>query len=105
MLILLPSCVVQELQLSGNCLAELPDGISRLTGLRRLGLAGNCLRALPPGLGALRALEGLWLHGNLLEGELPAELGGLAALRALSLAGGAGTGRGWRHGVCGAAGR
>lgn len=83
-------CIVvsgpQELQLSGNCLEQLPEEISRLTALRRLGLAGNLLTHLPPDIGALTCLEGLWLHGNLLT-CLPQQLSRLGALRTLSLAG------------------
>lgn len=37
--------VAQELSLVGNCLTELPDGVTRLTKLKRLGLAGEAQSA------------------------------------------------------------
>ena len=47
-----------------NRLAELPESIGRLAGLRQLHLAGNQLEELPGSFRGLTALEDLTLHDN-----------------------------------------
>jgi Leucine-rich repeat (LRR) protein len=47
---------VQELSLAGNLLRELPEGLGKLTKLRKLQLSGNRLKALPDSLCSLTAL-------------------------------------------------
>lgn len=73
---------MEDLDLSGNCLAEL-DGLEHLPQLRRLNLGGNQLGSLA-GLQHLNLLTDLDLSGNQL-GELPAAVEQLAQLSNLDL--------------------
>lgn len=73
-----------SLDLSGNVLKDLPEGIGSLKSLRILGLNNNQLRELPVELGTLEHLEVLSLTGNALT-SLPVEIGGLVSLEQLNL--------------------
>lgn len=75
-----------SLDLSGNELKELPEGIGKLESLRILGLNNNQLKGLPVELGSLDHLEVLSLTGNALT-TLPVEIGGLVSLEQLNLKG------------------
>lgn len=57
---------LQTLDLSGNQISVLPDGISHLSSLRELDISKNALIALPTGIGSLRALEILDVSENYL---------------------------------------
>ena len=48
---------MQELSLAGNLLRELPDGLGKLSKLRKLQLSGNRLKGLPESLCSLIGLE------------------------------------------------
>ncbi|CAN0418699.1 unnamed protein product, partial [Ectocarpus sp. 13 AM-2016] len=70
-----------------NRISYLPETIGLATGLRTLNLQGNCLRDIPNGLCLLQILETLDLAQNMLVNEsLPKEIGGLKKLRRLDLA-------------------
>lgn len=78
---------LETLDLSGNQLVELGDGIAAVAGtLRVLTLNGNALAALPPAIGRLGALEKLELDNNSLA-ALPKEIGRLWNLEELHLSG------------------
>ncbi|OQR98723.1 hypothetical protein ACHHYP_08253 [Achlya hypogyna] len=75
-----------ELDLSRNCLVELPEAFGRaFPRLTRLNLAFNALRRLPDSLGSLRSLELLDVSHNHLT-ELPLLLGHLSKLETLDVA-------------------
>ncbi|XP_064603685.1 uncharacterized protein LOC135469090 [Liolophura sinensis] len=93
------------LNLSNNCLKELPEEIGCLTGLQKLHLNNNSLTDLPASLGSLKYLHDLDIQGNCLIAlpdcvcsllslkhldvscnrlkALPVEIGCLRSLRAL----------------------
>ena len=75
-----------ELDLSNNQLASLPDAIGSWTALQWLNLSGNRLASLPAAIGSLTALQWLNLDSNQLA-SLPAAIGSWTALQALFLDG------------------
>jgi len=79
--------VLEDLDLSGNGLEELPASISTLFVLQRLILAKNRLRALPDGLGRLTKLQHLDAADNLLTGLPDGFLVSLSSLSELWLKG------------------
>ncbi|TLP55609.1 leucine-rich repeat domain-containing protein [Microbispora tritici] len=86
---------LRHIDLDGNALTSLPGWIARLERLRVLWLYGNRITAIPPELGDLAALEHLGLGRDALTSvpaallaenrlaELPASIGGMAALHEL----------------------
>ncbi|KCZ78721.1 hypothetical protein H311_00241, partial [Anncaliia algerae PRA109] len=72
-----------KLDLSNNCITELPNEICKLRNLTWLNISHNKLRQLPFSFGDLNKLEELGLGKNLLE-SLP-NLNNLSQLRILSL--------------------
>ena len=75
---------LQDLNLSGNALTSIPDGINALTDLRKLSLHGNRLQQVPQeGWQHLQQLDEVCLQGN----ELTAVPASLAKLGV--------SGRGW----------
>jgi len=78
--------VLEELDLTGNMLSELPEEIGTATTLRVLYLNGNVLKSLPHGIGKLEALEKLVINNNELV-EIPKEIGRLSMLETLSFSG------------------
>ena len=48
---------MQELSLAGNRIRELPEGIGRLTELKRLQMSGNLLERLPDSICKCTALQ------------------------------------------------
>jgi len=78
--------VLEELNLTGNMLAQLPEEIGTATTLRVLLLNGNVLKTLPHSIGKLEALEKMEINNNELV-ELPKEIGRLSLLETLSIAG------------------
>jgi len=77
---------LEELNMTGNLLSELPNEIGTATTLRVLILNGNVLKTLPHTFGQLINLEKLEVNNNELV-ELPKEIGRLSMLEDLSLAG------------------
>ena len=75
---------VTDLNLSGNCIAQLPDLVSSLGNLLIINLDDNALNTLPSGVAGLTSLTRLSLKGNPLR-SLPPELGCIHALRTLEL--------------------
>jgi Leucine-rich repeat (LRR) protein len=75
---------LQELDLSSNALAELPDAVTGCFQLEVLRVSRNHLTALPERLGRLRNLKFLDASGNALL-ALPESLGNLTRLRSLLL--------------------
>jgi Leucine-rich repeat (LRR) protein len=67
------------LNMMGNKLISLPEGVCQLTNLYRLGLKGNQLQALPDSFGNLQNLVELFLTDNALK-TLPVSLQGCTAL-------------------------
>jgi len=78
--------VLEELDLTGNILSELPEELGSATTLRVLYLNGNVLKTLPHSIGKLAALEKLEVNNNELV-ELPKEIGRLSLLETLSISG------------------
>jgi len=78
--------VLEELNLTGNLLAELPEEIGTATTLRVLILNGNVLKSLPHSIGKLVRLEKLEANNNELT-TLPKDIGRLSMLEELSLSG------------------
>ncbi len=74
-----------KLSLADLGLADLPEGLRELTGLRELDLSGNILTRLPVWIGRLTALETLVLRGNRLS-ALPESLTALTHLKRIDLA-------------------
>jgi Leucine-rich repeat (LRR) protein len=72
------------LNLSGNAITSVPEGLSALRSLEELSIGSNGLTALPDGLGKLTALRTLVLRGNALA-RLPDSLGDLASLQLLAV--------------------
>lgn len=60
------STALEELDLSGNALEELPESLGSLSALQRLAVARNRLHTLPASLGRLGKLQHLDLADNLL---------------------------------------
>ncbi|CAG9460510.1 unnamed protein product [Pedinophyceae sp. YPF-701] len=85
-----------RLALAYNRLAAVPAAVLSLTHLRELSLGDNQLAELPAALSRLTALRCLDVSYNMLARAPPCELGALAHLETLSLAGNAGLPRGWR---------
>ena len=73
------------LRLNNNQLSELPQSCSGLKDLRRVYLRGNKFKAVPEALKGLPALEDIALDGNQIE-TVPDWLVSMASLRHLSLA-------------------
>lgn len=73
-----------EINLTGNKLENLPDGIGQLLELEILSLSQNALKRLPKSIGNLKSLKDLDLEENNLE-NLPVEIGNLTNLRKLML--------------------
>ncbi|KDO29987.1 hypothetical protein SPRG_05176 [Saprolegnia parasitica CBS 223.65] len=130
-LVLLPPSLlmlahISELDLSRNCLLELPDALGRsFPQLRRLDVSCNALRRLPDAIGHLKSLEVLDVgHNHLTElplllshltklttldvsynllSTVPATLRSLQQLRQLRVAGNSATIDAWRRVLPGAA--
>lgn len=77
---------IEFLDLTGNRLTRLPEGVSEFRRLRWLGLNFNALEALPEDLGAWAVLERLYLRRNRLT-RLPEGVGQLPRLLELDLQG------------------
>ncbi|KAA0176598.1 hypothetical protein FNF27_01879 [Cafeteria roenbergensis] len=77
---------VRILDLSNNCLTELPDAMCGMGSLEILKLPSNALESLPERLGRMGKLRMLDLRGNKLK-TLPPEVLLLASLEVLLLAG------------------
>jgi GTPase SAR1 family protein len=77
---------LEFLDLTGNRLTRLPEGVSGFWRLRWLGLNFNALEALPEDLGAWAVLERLYLRRNRLT-RLPEGVGQLPRLLELDLQG------------------
>ena len=75
---------LQELNLSGMGLTDIPPEIGRLTQLRSLNLGHNLLTYLPPEVGQLADLQSLLLYGNRLT-SLPPEISHLSQLQTIHL--------------------
>lgn len=75
---------LQELNLSGNQFASIPQQILELSDLRALYMGGNRISNVPVQISQLQCLEILYLGGNVLT-ELPATMGRLQNLQALIL--------------------
>lgn len=71
------------LDLHGNQIENIPDGLSKLQNLQILNLSGNMLKEIPEDLCSLPLIE-LQLQGNNIE-RLPKEFGRLSNLAALDL--------------------
>ena len=67
-----------------NKLMEFPEGICRLSHLKRLDLSRNALTGLPKCMGGLKELTSLDLWDNDLM-DFPAQIAGMEALRFLDL--------------------
>ncbi|EAT84459.2 hypothetical protein SNOG_08183 [Parastagonospora nodorum SN15] len=77
---------VQNLDLHGNILRELPMGLTRLTQLSRLNLTRNKLSMdVFDVISNITSLRELRIAENELEGDLPANIGNLASLEILEL--------------------
>ena len=86
----LPASVVEladleVLDLDGNPLVRLPDGLDRLQALRALSAYGSALSSVPDAIGALTRLERLSL-GQAPLTRVPEGIWGLTALRTLVIA-------------------
>jgi hypothetical protein len=75
---------LEELNVSRNQLAELPDAIGSLHSLQRLNFSVNSIRVLPPSICDLAVLDTLDASKNQIE-QVPPELGQLQALTTLNL--------------------
>ncbi|MGN6107139.1 MAG: leucine-rich repeat domain-containing protein, partial [Kofleriaceae bacterium] len=75
---------LEQLNLGGARLGEVPDAIFALANLRTLDLSTNELRALPERIAELAQLESLDLRANAI-GTVPSAIGRLQALRTLDL--------------------
>ena len=73
-----------KLDLSGNNLTVLPEGIETLSNLRQLNLAGNNLKDLPSGLVSLRSLERVDMTNNNLK-EVPQTVMEMTSLSHINL--------------------
>lgn len=73
-----------ELDFSDMGLAEIPEEVFRLNGLKNLNLSRNKLKSIPTELFLLKNLETLELAGNPVS-ELPAEIGDLKNLKYINL--------------------
>ena len=74
--------LITTLNLAENSLAQLPESLGELSGLKELFLSGNRLEALPAALERLQGLRVLRVNHNRLRG-LPPALCGLGALELL----------------------
>ena len=78
---------LQEVQLSGNSLRELPEEFtSGLVNLELLGLSENCLESLPKNIGNLKKLQILYANNNKFQ-TLPESIGNLKDLELFEVAG------------------
>ncbi|KAJ4832473.1 hypothetical protein Tsubulata_000012, partial [Turnera subulata] len=69
-----------------NLIGEIPEEMTRLSGLVALNLSGNNLMgAIPKMIGQLRQLQALDLSGNKLSGTIPASMADLSFLSYLNL--------------------
>jgi len=75
---------LEILNVSGNRLEELPQGVMELSGLKALHAGGNRLQSIPCRLGDMLSLEILYLGGNQLR-DIPATIGKLKNLVSLAL--------------------
>jgi uncharacterized protein (TIGR02996 family) len=78
-----PPAQVTDVNLAGRGLTAVPDGLRRLTEVRRLHLEDNPIEQLPAWIGELTKLEWISLRGTALR-ELPEEIAELRALKRLS---------------------
>jgi Leucine-rich repeat (LRR) protein len=74
-----------HLDLSFNCLVELPDEIGTLCNLQSINVSCNKLQSIPHSIGRLRRLTSLKAEGNKLN-NLPEELGSCISLKSIHLA-------------------
>ena len=75
---------LEELDLSGNILEEVPPAIGDCQNLRRLYLGNNYINWIPAEIGKLKNLETLILRKNEIK-SLPDEIGSLTNLKTLNL--------------------
>ncbi|XP_028637109.1 leucine-rich repeat-containing protein 58-like [Grammomys surdaster] len=75
---------LQVLNVSGNCLQELPASLLELRALQTLILGGNQLQSIPSKIENLQSLECLYLGRNFIK-EIPPELANLPSLNYLVL--------------------
>ena len=78
-----PPGEVPDVNLKGRKLSAVPEGLRRLTEVRRLQLQNNPFEALPAWIGELGKLERLFLHETGIR-TLPEEIAQLRALKILS---------------------
>ena len=78
---------LRRIYLNDNMLSSLPDSFALLGALEDVSLANNRLEAFPTALLSLTSLRNLDLRGNAGITSLPAGIGGMKALRTLTLAG------------------
>jgi small GTP-binding protein len=77
---------LEDLNLNGNQLTELPPAIAQLSNLQSLNLNNNELTELPPAIAQLSNLQTLNLNNNELT-ELPPAIAQLTSLQRLSISG------------------
>lgn len=75
---------ILHLDLSFNCLVELPDAIGTLCNLQNMNVSCNHLKSIPHSLGRLRRLISLKANGNKLT-SLPDEIGSCVSLKTVNL--------------------
>ncbi|KAG7383977.1 hypothetical protein PHYPSEUDO_003146 [Phytophthora pseudosyringae] len=79
---------LMELDVTKNRLRELPDSLTKLTGLKMLNLSCNALEKLPEDFGKLDKLDKIWLERNALK-QLPLSIGGCRSARLANFSGNA----------------
>ncbi len=79
------NCVITELSLMFQELAEIPEQIKNLTSLKSLNLRYNQVKRVEPWIESLQSLEKLNLNCNFAFIRLPDSLGALRSLKNLSL--------------------
>ncbi|MCP3925475.1 MAG: leucine-rich repeat protein [Desulfobacterales bacterium] len=75
---------LEELDLGGNYITEIPDGLLSLQKLKKIDLSENCITKIPENIDKLKNLEELDLSGNYIT-EIPDGLLSLQKLRKIIL--------------------